>query len=134
MANWDGHKPATSEVLLDLMTSATTGRERFSRAQRALFTACEFWAATKNQALASLLNDDTDAQLHRAQESFTAIGLPKTAEVLRAGRLRLKLVDKRVAPSQVAEDIEKSLVDIDEPVDEVLAAFASQQAQDRLAP
>jgi len=132
MPNWDGHRPATSAVLIDLITTAHSGRVRFSRSERVLFTACEFWAAARNRSLLGLLSDDAESQLRAAEESFTAMGLTKSALILRSGRMSLMQSDPPATLEQVAENIERALGDIEEPVDEVIAGFASGQAWDRL--
>lgn len=127
MSNWEGHKPATSAVLLDLLTTAQSGSMKFSRSERVLFTACEFWAAAQNRALAELLSDDAQYQLQAAEQSFAAIGLTKAALILHVGLMKLA-VDRPVPLHKVAENIENALANIDEPVDEALARFASAQA------
>jgi hypothetical protein len=134
MPNWKGHRPATSTVLVDLLTTAHTGGVKFSRSERVLFTACEFWAAARNHALAGLLGDDAEAQLCAAEESFKTIGLKKAALVLRSGRIKLTEIDRPLPLQRVATTIENALAAIDEPVDEAIANFATEQARERLIP
>ena len=125
MRDWNGHEPATSDVLLDLLTTAHTGRTRFSIAQRALFTACEFWAATKNSALMEHLSDDTENKLQAAEQSFTLIGLKWTTVVIKRARLQLA-VDTPVSLQQIIEEMQSALSGTDEPVDAAIATFAGQ--------
>jgi hypothetical protein len=132
MPKWEGHRPATSAVLIDLITTAHSGRVRFSRSERVLFTACEFWAAARNRSLLGLLRDDAESQLQGAEESFTVMGLTKSALILRSGRMNLLESDPPATLEDVAEDIERALSDIEEPVDEIIAGFANGQAWDRL--
>jgi hypothetical protein len=128
---WEGHKPGTSSALFDLATTAASGRVKFSWSERALFTACEFWAAARNQSLGSHLSDDPREQLHAAEGSFEAMGLTRTATIIRRGRA--KLVGSRpVSSRQVAREIEIALASVDEPVDEVLENFANARAQEKL--
>src|ERR1700722_3571928 len=89
MAAWDRHKPGTSNALIDLLTTAHTGRTRFSDSQRALFTACEFWAASQNGSLSAHLGNDIESRLEAAETSFVMIGLPKTAGILKRARVQL---------------------------------------------
>jgi hypothetical protein len=131
MPKWKGHKPATSAVLVDLLTTAHTGGVKFSRSERVLFTACEFWAAARNRALAGLLSDDAENQLSAAEQSFKIIGLNKAALVLRSGRIKLAEIDTPLPLERVAATIENALAAIDEPVDEAIANFASDQARER---
>ena len=126
MSNWNGHAPATSGVLLDLLTTAHTGRTLFSIAQRALFTACEFWAATKNRTLLDHLGSDAESQLRAAEESFDLIGLKWAPRILERTRMQLE-VDSPASLVRIAEDLEDVLNALDEPVDSAIASFASLQ-------
>src|SRR5713226_1656007 len=117
--NGEGHQPATSARLLDVMTTATSGSAKVSRSEKALFTACEFWASARNR---NLLGQLTDAitQLRAAEASFTVIGLTQVAGVLRRARADLTETDPPPALSDVVEIIEKCLADSSEPVDQAL--------------
>ncbi len=128
--DWEGHKPTTSAVLLDVITTATTGSAKVSRADRVLFTACEFWASARNRTLLDQLSDDPETQLRAAEAAFTVIGLKKAAQILQRGRMSL-LLDEPVPLPKVVEIIEKSLAVIDEPVDQMIAEFADRQAVGR---
>jgi hypothetical protein len=119
--------------LLDVMTTATTGSARISRSEKALFTACEFWASARNRSLLGQLADDALTQLRAAEASFTVIGLTQTASVLRRARAELMETDPPLLLGDVVENIEKCLADSDEPVDQALADFASELALSRLA-
>ena len=131
--NWEGHQRATSETLLDVMTTATTGSAKVSRSQKVLFTACEFWASARNRSLLGQLADDAITRLRAAEASFTVIGLTEVASVLRRARVDLTETDPPQALRDVVETIETSLADCGEPVDQALADFASELARDRLA-
>lgn len=129
--NWEGHEPDTSARLLDVIVTATTGSAKVSRSDRILFVACEFWAAARNRSLLEQLRADPIAQLRAAEEAFNVIGLPKAAGCLRLGRLALADFDPPIQLKNVAENIESWLEDVDEPVDQVIAEFAKNQANDR---
>jgi hypothetical protein len=131
--NWEGHQPATSARLLDVMTTATSGSAKVSRSEKALFTACEFWASARNRNLLGQLSDDAITQLRAAEASFTVIGLTQVAGVLRRARIDLTETDSPPPLHNVVENIEKCLADSGEPVDQVLAEFASDLARNRLA-
>jgi hypothetical protein len=133
VGNWEGHQPATSARLLDVMTTATTGSARISRSEKALFTACEFWASARNRSLLGQLADDALTQLRAAEASFTVIGLIQIASVLRRARAELMETDPPPLLGDVVENIEKCLADSGEPVDQALADFASELALSRLA-
>ena len=132
IGNWEGHQPATSERLLDVMTTATTGSAKVSRSEKALFTACEFWASARNRTLLGQLSDDAITQLRAAEVSFTVIGLTQVAKVLRRARVDLTEIDPPPALSDVAENIEKDFAGSGEPVDQALADYASELARARL--
>lgn len=123
MTEWKGHKQATTAALLNLATTAFTGRTRFSQSERAFFTACEFWAACRNGSLADLLASDACSQLEAAEISFNAIGLTQTANAL--GRARAELTGS-FATTDVVKTLEVNISQIAEPVDLVLARFASR--------
>jgi hypothetical protein len=132
-ADWEGHQPATSARLLDVMTTATIGSTKVSRSEKALFTACEFWASARNRTLLGQLSDDAITQLRAAEASFTVIGLTQVAGVLRRARVDLTETDPPPALPDVVENIEKCLADSGEPVDQVLADFANELARERAA-
>lgn len=130
--DWEGHQPATSARLLDVMTTATSGSAKVSRSEKALFTACEFWASARNRNLLGQLAEDAIGQLRAAEASFTVIGLTDVAGVLRRARVQLTEADPPPALPEVVNTIEERLADTGEPVDQALAEFASQLARDRL--
>ena len=129
--DWPGHKPATSALLLDVITTATTGSAKVSRSDRVLFTACEFWASARNRTLLSQLSDDAVNQMRAAEAAFTVIGLKKAATIVHRGRLTLTVNDPPVPLREVVETMEKALANIDEPVDQMIADFADGQTSDR---
>ncbi|HEY3657266.1 MAG TPA: hypothetical protein VGL34_20010 [Steroidobacteraceae bacterium] len=124
--NWEGHKPATSAELLNVITTATTGSAKLSQSDRVLFTVCEFWASARNRTLLAQLADDAVSQLRAAEIAFTAIGLSKAASIVRRARLDLTESNAPV-PTQIVENMENALADNDEPVDQVIADFARQR-------
>lgn len=129
--DWEGHEPDTSARLLDVLITATTGAAKVSQADRVLFVACEFWAAARNHTLAEQLRHGAVPQLREAEEAFTVIGLANTAGYLRLGRLSLTEFDPPTPLQDVADNIEKWLADVDEPVDLKIAEFAKKQASAR---
>jgi hypothetical protein len=124
--NWEGHKPATSAELLNVITTAATGSARLSQSDRVLFTVCEFWASARNRTLLAQLADDAVSQLRAAEIAFTVIGLSKAASIVHRARLDLTESDAPV-PTQIVENMENALADNDEPVDQVIADFARQR-------
>jgi hypothetical protein len=129
--DWSGHKPATSAVLLDVITTAATGSAQVSRADRVLFTACEFWASARNGSLLGQLTDEPLTQLRAAEAAFTVIGLKKAADIVQRGRMALMKTSPPVPLKVVADSIEGDLATLDEPVDQMIADFANKQALNR---
>ncbi len=131
MANWEGHKAATSAVLLDVITTATTGSAKLSLSDRVLFNACEFWAAVRNRTLLGQLAEDADSQLQAAETSFTVIGLADQANVVRSARLALAGRRPETLLPQAVANMERALVDHEEYIDQTIAEFAHKQSRDR---
>src|SRR5580765_2513261 len=113
--DWTGHEHDTSAMLLDVLTTATSGSAKISRANRVLFTACEFWAAARNGTLIEQLRREPLKQLRAAEAAFTVIGLTKAGTVLHCGRMALMQGDPAVSLRSVVEFIETSLAELDEP-------------------
>jgi hypothetical protein len=128
---WEGHKPETSALLLDVITTAATGSAKVSRSDRVLFTACEFWASARNGSLLSQLSDDPVTQLRAAEAAFTVIGLTKAAGIVQRGRMDMMKTSPPVPLQVVTDNLERELATLDEPVDQMIADFANQQASDR---
>jgi hypothetical protein len=132
--NWGGHKPATTAALIDSITTATTGSAPISHFDRVLFTACEFWASANNRSLLEQLGDgDAGDQLLAAESAFREIGVAKAADVVQRGRLALTASNSPTPLQQVVEEIERSLADSDEPVDQLIAEYAEDQLLNRQA-
>ena len=130
MKQWPGHDPTTSMVLLALFLRAQSGDMEFTRDQLVLVTVCEFWAAAMNQALQPYLGEFADFRLHNAEMSFRALGLKRTARILRRGRNRLKHSNSPDSLNGISKGIELSLARLREPVDGEIARFANEQARD----
>ena len=131
MRDWSGHEHDTSALLLDVLTTATTGSAKISRADRVLFTACEFWAAARNGSLTDQLRGDPLAGLRAAEAAFNVIGLTKATRVLHHGRMALTENPSPASLKIVVEFIEASLADLNEPVDRIIAEYAGRQTLDR---
>jgi hypothetical protein len=129
--HWEGHKPATSALLLDVLTTAATGSAKVSRADRVLFTACEFWASARNGSLLGQLSDDPVTQLRAAEAAFTVIGLKQAAGIVQRARMDMMKTEPPVPLQVVTDMLERELATLDEPVDQMIADFANKQASDR---
>lgn len=123
MTAWRGHRAGTRNALIDLMTTAQSGKMRFSEAQRALFTACEFWAAFQNGSLPDYFSVDAESSLSAAEVAFSTVGLPTVAAHLTSARLRYKL-NSPAATQLLTQELQATLSKLSEPVDIVLERFA----------
>lgn len=123
MTIWGGHKPATTYALPELLTAAQGGETRFSVSQRAFFTACEFWAASQNHSLLDHLGDAMLVRLHAAATSFSVIGLPRTASILRHAHNQLAS-DSAIPRERIIGEIENAVSNVGEPIDQTLERFA----------
>jgi hypothetical protein len=117
--------------LLDVITTAATGSAQVSRADRVLFTACEFWASARNGSLLGQLSEEPLTQLRAAEAAFTVIGLKRAAGAVQRGRMALMKTAPPVSLKVVADSIERELATLDEPVDQMIADFANKQALNR---
>lgn len=131
LPDWSGHEHDTSALLLDVLTTATSGSARLSRADRVLFTACEFWAAARNGSLMGPLREDPLARLRAAEAAFNVIGLFQATSVLHCARTALTESDPPVSLRSVVKLIETSFAELDEPVDRIIASYAAHQASAR---
>ncbi len=132
MTQWQGHQRSTSDLLIGLMLRARAGREDFSRAERVLYTACEFWAAARNRSLKQYLAEDPHRVLSAAEECFAAMDLESIAALLRLQRVALANQDSPPKLDQVSNDIEEDLARIGPAVDEKIAQFACEQTWDQI--
>ncbi|HEV7610641.1 MAG TPA: hypothetical protein VGO37_02060 [Steroidobacteraceae bacterium] len=69
-------------------------------------------------------------QLQAAEAAFRVVGLVGVAGLVSSGRRNL-MQGPPASLSQIAREIENSLAHIDEPVDQMIAAYAKQQARVR---
>ena len=129
MTRWPGHSPITKSVLLALLERAAEGNSKFSRSERLLYAACEFWAAVSTGQLGRYLETDGEDRLRTAQDAFSEIGAAGLASDLRA------VMDGWTGTSapppwrrQYTVDLESRLRATDDPVDQLITNYAVQCA------
>jgi hypothetical protein len=66
MTSWYGHLPVTSIALFSILSRLATDDCDFSRDERVLFTACEYWAAVSATDLRSHLGRRPAGRLRAA--------------------------------------------------------------------
>jgi hypothetical protein len=122
--DWRGHYPVTSVALLSLLHRAAADQLEFSRIERILWIACEFWAAVNARELNAHLDAELGDPLHDARVAFSAIGAGVVAKTLRlaavgtAGAAATRIRRERIS------DIEERLLRLPEAVDMLIARFA----------
>jgi hypothetical protein len=128
---WSGHFPITSIALLSVLNRAAAGQEEFSQAERALYVACEFWAALNARELEAHLNLDVADPLHDARFAFSAMG---------AEHLVNTLLEAVIPPGDLTQDqhrqwiatLEEQLLRVADPVDVLIARSARRCLFDEL--
>ena len=113
MAYWEGHKSATSDALVDVLTTAITGSAKPTHSDRILFTACEFWASARNSTLLEQLRDDPISQLQSAETAFGNIGLDGVARIVARGR---RMISDRAQPPLCRKSLETSKTSLPRPM------------------
>jgi hypothetical protein len=128
---WCGHFPVTYIALLSLLSRAAAGHMEFSRAERLLSVACEFWSAVNACELDAYLDSDVHDRLRDARFAFSEIGAEHVVHVLHqiaidaAGPRPLGERRERMA------DIEERLLRAPDPVDMLIARFAWRYLKER---
>jgi|GEM_PF-1289302 len=82
MKRWQGRLPLSSRALAAVLDRATNGGGQFSQAERALFTACEFWAAVEGRTLLAYLGAEPTEPLCYLSIVLAAMGTPNVARAL----------------------------------------------------
>jgi len=122
--DWRGHFPVTSVALLSLLHRAAADQLGFSRVERILWIACEFWAAVNARELHAHLDTGLGDPLREARSAFSAIGatvVVKTLHQVAAGTTGA--VSRETRRERISE-IEQRLLRIPEAVDMLIARFA----------
>lgn len=82
MTRWLGHLPLASMALSPVFTHAARTATQFSAAERALFTACEFWVAVEGRTVVAYLGAEAAEPLRYLGIVFSALATPGVARAL----------------------------------------------------
>ena len=126
--DWSGHLETTSQRLLSILERATTGASDISVAERCLFMACEFWAATKSRNLEVHLGAAATDTLPVIGSIFTAIGAPGVAGDVDVAFADLSASRGAAHRQRCIGVLQNRLLISEEPVDRLLARFAVEIA------
>lgn len=122
--DWRGHFPVTSVALLSLLHRAAADQSEFSRAERILWIACEFWAAVNARELNAYLDTELGDHLRDARSAFSAIGATIVVKTLRQIAAGTTGSVSKGARHKRISDIEERLLRLPEAVDMLIARFA----------
>jgi hypothetical protein len=121
---WQEHLPVASQALSALLERAACGGVQFSAAERALFTAGEFWFAVQTRTLASHLGvRDADPWRHLSIV-YSAMGAHHVARNLIAGVAEIGDTATPLGRLQCLSALQQRLVRTNDPVDELIADLA----------
>lgn len=124
MDSWRGHFPITSEILLPILERAAAGENEFSRAERILYTACEFWAATAARSIVLHLGSEVVDNLQKASFAFSTIGALHVRDTLNAVLSDLANARTKRRYRECLAALEEDLLKTKDPVDQLIARFA----------
>jgi hypothetical protein len=82
---WQEHLPVASLALSALLERAARGGAQFTAAERALFTACEFWVAVETRTLVAYLGPHDADPLRYLSIVYSAMGAHDVARMLITG-------------------------------------------------
>ncbi len=124
MTEWAGHAGETQSALRALLERARAGDAEFTWSERALATACEFWAASMTHSLVEHLAPEPDCRLWLAEVAFTEIGLADLTSLLRVARGALVPPLDGSSLDALAVRLEAAMATLSPAVDAALAKYA----------
>jgi len=125
-SQWNGHALVTRRKLLSILERAAAGSDDFSISERALYTACEFWAAVESRTLQDFLGTTATSQLRYANIVYTAIGAHDIAQALERTLAALADAGNENRRLQCVARLQTRLLESADPVDALIARFAQR--------
>ena len=120
---WRGHLQVTYHRLLPILTRAALGDIEFSRAERILYTVCEFWSAIAARTLVSHLGSQAVDNLQVAATAFSEIGAMNVVDSLNAALEDLPNATQQQFRERLSA-LEGELHNTTDAVDQLIARFA----------
>lgn len=124
MDRWQRYLPVTSASLRVALTRAARDRLQFSSAERALFTACEFWVAVCSGNLAPHLGVAPLDALRYASILYTAIRADGVAAALIVAINQLECAADPQEQHQCLAKLQEQLLSTRDSVDHLIAHLA----------
>lgn len=126
MTRWSGHLPITRVALFSIVVRAAADECEFSRDERLLFVASEFWAAVSANELRAHLGSQALERLRTAGIAMGSLGAVDLANTIFEGVDELSAMNSRKQRSAYLERLEHQLQTTQDSVD-VLIALISQR-------
>jgi hypothetical protein len=130
-AGWNGHLPVTHIALLSLLSRAAAGHREFSRVERLLCVACEFWAAVNARELDAYLDSHASDRLRDARFAFSEIGAEHVVQAMHQSALDVAGPRSIGERGELIAEFEERLLRAPDPVDMLIARFAWRYFKDR---
>ncbi len=124
MNRWQGHLPVASVALSALLERAARGGVQFTAPERALFTACEFWAAVETRTLHAHLGPHAADSMRTLSFVYSAMGAHHVARTLVAGVAEMGEQTTPLGRHKCLEALQQRLARTQDPVDQLIADLA----------
>ena len=124
MDRWQGYLPLAEARLRPAVSRAAGNRTSFSSAERALYTACDFWTAVSTHSLAPHLSLGPLDALRYASILFAAIGADGVVRDVTAAIDELQRASYPHQQVQCLAKLQERLLKTLEPVDQLIARLA----------
>jgi hypothetical protein len=124
MNRWQGHLPVASLALSALLERAARGGGQFTEPERALFTACEFWAAVETHTLHAHLGPHAADSMRTLSFVYSAMGARHVARMLVTGVAELREQTTPLYRHKYLEALQQRLSRTQDPVDQLIADLA----------
>ena len=111
-------------MLLPILERAAASDNAFSRAERILYTTCEFWAAIAGRSIVTHLGSEVLDNLRDAICAFSAIGAVHVENTLNAALSELVNAPTKRRNCEYLAALEDELSKTKDPVDQLIARFA----------
>jgi hypothetical protein len=121
---WQGHLPITSASLRSTLMRAARERLQFSSAERALFTACEFWVAVCSRQLAPHLGVGPLDALRYTSILYAALRADGVAAAIIVAINELEGTSDPQEQHQCLAKLQEQLLSTPDPVDHLIAHLA----------
>jgi hypothetical protein len=123
---WGGHSAVTRWKLLAILERAAEGGDDFSISERALYVACEFWAAVRARTLRVFLGPAAAEQLRYVAIVYSAIGAVEVAREVKQALHALSLADTSSQCAQCVASLQERLRLSNDPLDDLITRFAQR--------